>query len=284
MGCGGHDVGGVAGAQLPISAKRADGATTPMMIYGSATVGANCSPLVVISHGAGGSERGYRYLADGLAKKGWFVIVPGHRESGPDVVLADMKRDGGRRGGLQELVGTKSAYVARLQDVGAALDWAKAHCTAKVQPFRALVGHSMGAETVMFEAGAKNLVMGDEVPKDRFDAYVAMSANGVGPLFEENAWMGITKPMFILTGTMDGALYGEPASRQRPYAGLPGGSGCDWLGVIDGATHHSFAGRGPNQERVSPEIVWAVDAFLRGAMMRQCVLPEKVAGFRLEAK
>ncbi len=276
-------VAGSAGAQMPATAKRADGAATPMLVYGAAMVSGSCAPVVVISHGAGGSERGYGYLASGLAKRGWYVIVPGHKESGREVALADMREKGGKRGGLQKLVGDKGAYEARSMDVGAALDWATAHCTAKAKPFRALVGHSMGAETVMFEAGAKNQ-LGVEVGKDRFDAYVAMSPNGVGPLFAEGSWSGIRKPMFVLTGTLDGALYGGAVTRQQPYAGLPGDGGCDWLGVMDGATHQSFGGRGPEQDRVSPEIVSAVDAFLHGAMLEKCVLPEKVAGFRLVSK
>jgi hypothetical protein len=33
------------------------------MVYDAVGAGAGCAPLAVVSHGAGGSERGYRYLA-----------------------------------------------------------------------------------------------------------------------------------------------------------------------------------------------------------------------------
>ena len=141
----------------------------------------------------------------------------------------------------------------------------------------------MGGETVMLEAGATNK-LGVSPGKDRFDAYVAMSSEGPGPIFTPQSWQGIRKPIFVLTGTLDGALNGGPETRLAPYTGLPGDQGCDWLGVITGATHSSFGGRGPNAAIVNQEIVSAIDSFLQGARTGKCVVPPKVTGFRLESK
>lgn len=254
------------------------------MAYGSAMTGNACAPLALISHGAGGSERGYAYLAQGLAKRGWFAVVMGHKESGRAVIEQDINNAPTIHAGIQQLVTTPAANEARLMDVGAGLAWANAQCkAASGVPFRALLGHSMGGETVMLEAGAKSK-LGIASGKDRFDAYVAMSSEGPGPVFDEGAWQRIHKPMFVLTGTLDGALNGGPETRTAPYFGLPGDQGCDWLGVITGATHSSFGGRGPNAAMVNQEIVYAVDSFLQGARTGKCVLPPKVAGFRLESK
>ena len=276
----------VTSAQTLTQGRRADGAMTPLMVYGNAMTGGACTPVVVFSHGAGGSERGYVYQAQGLAERGWYVIVPGHRESGALVAQSDIEAEGSRQAGLYELVTNGSAYAARLQDVGAALDYARAHCTAKKQPWRALAGHSMGGETVMLEAGARNIIHLPAPPagQDRFDAYVAESPEGPGVVFPEGAWKGIHKPMFVFTGTLDGAMNGGPETRLLSYAGLPGDAGCDWLGVIDGATHKTFGGRGPDQEKRSPLVVGAVDAFLRGAMTGHCVLPPAQPGITLRNK
>jgi predicted dienelactone hydrolase len=271
-------------AQTTAQQRRSDGALTPLMVYGSAMQGNSCAPLALISHGAGGSERGYVYLAQGLAARGWFAVVMGHKESGMAAIQADIQSAPTRHDGVQQLVTTPAANEARLMDVGAGLAWANAQCKVSGGiPFRALLGHSMGGETVMLEAGAKNK-LGVAPGKDRFDAYVAMSSEGPGPIFTQDSWRGLRKPVFVLTGTLDGALNGGPETRLAPYAGLPGASGCDWLGVITGATHSSFGGRGPNAAVVNLEIVAAIDSFLQGARAGKCVLPAKVAGFRLESK
>src|SRR5216684_9264818 len=136
-------------AQKKVSATRADGHVTPLLVYSAFGARSGCAPLAVISHGAGGSEDAYRYLAKALSQNGFTTVVMGHRESGMAALRADI-RDLGFRQGVRALVADAHAEQARLLDVGAALQWANNQCRA---PFRVLVGHSMGAETVMIEAG-----------------------------------------------------------------------------------------------------------------------------------
>jgi dienelactone hydrolase len=226
---------GTVAAQELVHAPRQDGAQVPLRAYTPKAPG--CAPLAVISPGAGGSEDGYQYLAEGLREDGWRALVMGHQESGGAALRSDMRQAGSLKGGLQELVHDPKAYDARLMDIGAALKWAETSCHA---PFVALLGHSMGARTVMVEAGSKNTL--GVKGRDRFDAYVALSPDGPGPMFPENAWSGIGKPVLMLTGTRDPSLDGDWKTRTIPYDSLP--AGCKWLGVIDGATHMNFAGIG----------------------------------------
>ena len=174
-------------AQDLVQASRTDGAQTPLRVYTPSTPG--CAPLALISPGAGSNENGYRYLAEALRDDGWRAIVMGHKESGMAALRSDMREAHGLHKGLAELVNDPKAYNARLMDIAAALEWANSSCKA---PFVALVGHSMGARTVEVEAGTKNNfgVKG----LDRFDAYVALSPDGPGAMFPENAWSGIRKP------------------------------------------------------------------------------------------
>lgn len=165
------------------------------------------------------------------------AIVMGHKESGRAALTSDLREKHGIKGGLRELVDDPKAYDARLMDIAAALKWA----TSCKGPYAALIGHSMGARTVMVEAGAKNKL--GVKGQDRFDAYVAMSPDGPDPMFPENAWIGITKPMLTLTGTRDKSMQtGDYESRAIPYDNMP--AGCKRLGVVDGATHMNFAGVG----------------------------------------
>ncbi len=261
-------------AQQLVQAPREDGAQTPLRVY--APNAAGCAPLALISPGAGGNEDGYRYLAEGLRGDGWRAIVMGHKESGGAALQAAMQHAGGLKGGVEELVLNPAAYNARLMDIAAALQWAATSCKA---PFVALLGHSMGARTVEVEAGARNKLGVKGL--DRFDAYVALSADGPGPMFPENAWSGIAKPMLILTGTQDGSLDGDWKSRTIPYDSLP--AGCKWLGVIDGATHLNFAGVGFSKSTEKLTLL-ETTAFLDGLRGGKCGAPVPAEGITVKSK
>ena len=263
------------GAQQLVQVQRSDGAQTPLRVYSPSAGG--CAPLALISPGAGGSEDGYKYLAKALQGDGWRAIVIGHKESGMGALRADVRESHRLKKGLRELINDPAAYDARLMDIAATLDWAGKSCRA---PFVALLGHSMGARTVMVEAGAKNKL--GVKGKDRFNAYVAMSPDGPDPMFPENAWNTIKKPMLILTGTRDKSMQtGEYTSRTIPYASLP--PGCKWLGVIDGATHMNFAGIGSagSTEKLS---LLETKVFLDGLRGGKCGTPVQTEGITVQNK
>lgn len=270
-------------AQHALSVPRADGAQTPLLVYPAVGASSRCAPLAVISHGAGGSEEGYGYLAQAMAKLGYTTVAMGHRESGFAALATDM-REYGLLPGVTHLVADPHAEQARLLDLDAALKWAEGHCRA---PFRVLLGHSMGAETVMLEAGAKNIIGVESPPaaQDRLDAYVALSPEGPSVVFPNDAWSGIRKPVLMLTGTNDQSLKGGPQARLVPWKdmrGLP--SHCQWLGVIDGATHMNFAGNGLRHESVESIVTSTVAEFLKGVRAGGCALPAATSGMKLQAK
>jgi predicted dienelactone hydrolase len=249
-------------SQETISVPRSNGARVPLRVYAPNTKG--CAPLVLLSPGAGGDENGLAYLAQGLQSHGWQAIVMGHKESGLQVLQKDVRRSG-ISGGLLEMTTDADAYKARFMDISAALAWAEGQCHA---PARVLAGHSMGAATVMLEAGAKNKLglQGQE----RFDAYVALSPQGPGSIFPEQAWSGIHKPVLSLTGTADRALEGSWQSRTIPFQQMS--PGCKWLGVIDGATHMQFGGRDPSG-RVQQPVIETVAVFLEDLLHHTCTPP-----------
>lgn len=263
-------------SQQLVQAEREDGAQTPLRVY--APGGPGCAPLALISPGAGGSEDGYSFLAKALRDDGWRAIVIGHRESGSASLRSDMREAGGIKKGLQQLVNDPKAYQARLMDIAAALKWAGTSCKA---PYVALLGHSMGARTVMVEAGAKNK-LGVTSGRDRFDAYVAMSPDGPDAMFPEHAWSVIRKPVLVLTGTRDKSMSTSGyESRTIPYEDMP--SGCKWLGVIDGATHLNFAGIGfaGTTERLT---LLEIKAFLDGLRGGMCGVPVQAEGINIKSK
>lgn len=201
----------------------------------------SCLGVGIISPGAGGTEKGYRYLGETLSQLGFLALVVGHPESGRRALRAQV-RSHGVRDGLAELIIEPDAYQGRFMDIAAAKRWAMDQCQAGVS---VLIGHSMGAATVMMEAGASNKlgIQGT----DSFSAYIALSPQGSGSIFPENAWSRIQKPVLMFTGTRDTELGGGSwESRIEPFRNMP--AGCKWLGIIDGASHFNFAGNGNSRK------------------------------------
>jgi dienelactone hydrolase len=251
--------------------KRADGNAVPAKVYAPNAV---CRGTAILSHGAGGSENGLAYMAEFLQSQGWLAIVPGHADSGLKALRAktpglDLKT------GLAALITDADAYRSRFADISAAESWAKPRCK---NTFTALIGHSMGAATVMLLAGADNkLGLSTRLP---FDAFVAMSPQGVGSIFPANAWQGINAPVYALTGTEDKELNADWTSRLQPYRSMP--PGCKWQGIVAGADHRAFGQGGSSAE--SALITGSVLAFLDGVKAKNCAASFNRAGVRIETK
>jgi predicted dienelactone hydrolase len=131
-----------ASAQQTLTIPRADGHETPLKFYPVVNTTFTCAPLAIISHGAGGSETGYPYLAWAMANLGYNTIVIGHRESSHAVLSDYIQRDGLIKG-VTALVADPNAESARLLDLTAALQWANTQCKPPGKiPFKVLLGHS----------------------------------------------------------------------------------------------------------------------------------------------
>ncbi len=259
-------------ADQAIPAPRSDGARTPIRVYSPDS--AVCAPLALISPGAGGSENDLHYLAEALSEDGWLAIVLGHSDRKAQATKVRKSRP---REDVLDLVTDPQVYRNRLLDIDAALKWVGAPCHA---PFSVLIGHSLGAATVMIEAGARNQM--DVKGEDRFDAYVAISPQGPGSIFPQHAWSKVRRPMLMLTGTKDKALEGSWQTRTIPFDDLP--PGCKWLGVVDGATHMNFAAGGLSG-KTEKLTVTTVKAFLESARSTGCAMPPPQAkGITLKAK
>ncbi len=235
-----------------------------------------CQGVAIISHGAGGSEYGYTYLANFLQQQNWLVLVVGHQESGSDVLKQLLRRQGMIEA-LSEMVTTPSFYQARFMDIGVAQTWGKQHCAGQRQ---IMIGHSMGAATTMLLAGAENNLNVD-APKLSFDAYIALSPQGVGDIFPKDAWRHISQPVLLLTGTKDRELHGSWQTRQDAFYSLP--AGCKWLGVINGANHLNFAGKGFSQ-RTEFLVTQTIKAFIDGVKQQNCQPTFQLENLTLKSK
>lgn len=111
-----------------------------------------------------------------------------------------------------------------------------------------------------------------------FDMYIALSPQGSGDIFPDNAWADIRSAVLMMTGTEDNDLNGRSwKTRTEPYLNMP--DGCKWLGVIDGAKHMHFASNGASR-RSEALIIQTIGDFARNA----CKPPIPRKGMLLQTK
>jgi dienelactone hydrolase len=131
-------------------------------------------PLVLVSHGIGGSRFGYSYLGRHLADQGYAALHVQHVGSDNRLWRGNPFDLLSRLNGAA----TEAEAIARAQDLRFALDRLLADPTLaeRVDASRiAVVGHSYGANTALLAAGAR--VPGKPVLVDeRLKAVVAISA------------------------------------------------------------------------------------------------------------
>ena len=97
---------GSAHAQSALQLTRHDGRTLAATAYAPAGI---CQGVALISHGAGGSEKGYAYLAQALAGWGFLTVVPAHGDSGMKALREKMHGLNVREGLADDLGGPRDA-------------------------------------------------------------------------------------------------------------------------------------------------------------------------------
>ncbi|HZF75231.1 MAG TPA: acetylhydrolase [Acetobacteraceae bacterium] len=201
-------------------------------------------PVVVVSHGLGGSREGLAYLGRAFAGAGFVAVHLQH--AGTDSAIWQ-----GGGPGLAAAALDPSNALARLQDgifaVGEVLrrgGLAGDALTGRVDAARiAVAGHSYGAWTVQHLLG-QLLPGGDRglgLPDARLRAGIALSPSPPRGLPPRAAFARVATPMLHVTGTQDsGFIEGAtPADREIPFRAIGGAPGA--LLVLNGAPHAAFA-------------------------------------------
>lgn len=129
-------------AKAPVTHAGENSAFYGINVIANATPTGKHHPLIVLSHGYGGSWKNLSWLAAALAAKGYIVAAPDH----PGTTTADRSP-------------TEAAKLwLRPKDVTRTIDYALGHSAliGSVNDKRiAAIGHSLGGWTVMALAGAK---------------------------------------------------------------------------------------------------------------------------------
>jgi len=216
----------------------------PLKIY--APDGNGPFPVLLFSHGLGGSRDAGGEWAEHWASHGYVCIVLQHVGSDESLwrsSVSPLERWRALRRGM-----TVEEYAARIADVRFVLDvLAQRRDDSRLRrgdPARiGLAGHSFGAQTAQAIAGERPL---DAQAADaRIKAAVALSPSARGtPASLERRFAGVTIPFFGITGTADGDVMGtgaSPENRTLPFRAMRGPD--KYLLVLDNADHFSFAGQ-----------------------------------------
>lgn len=209
-------------------------------------------PVIIFSHGLGGSRNAAPYLGEHLAAHGYVCFFIQH-EGSDETVWRGQPLSQARKA-LQQSLLVPSNFINRAEDIPFMID--ELSRLNKEDPLLrnhldlenvGMAGHSYGARSTMIAAGEK---LGGRISKYKVPAIKAglvLSPNTpervIGNL--ANYYDDITIPLFHMTGTQDkDPLHPnsdfDPAQRQLPYRNIF--SSPQYLLVIDGATHATFGG------------------------------------------
>jgi predicted dienelactone hydrolase len=229
-------------------------------------------PLVVFSHGIGGSRRGYSYLGEYFASQGVASLHVQH-------VGSDRSLWGGNPltllGRLQDAATDREA-LERVKDLSFALDEVLAHAGFGTRIDRARIaaaGHSYGANTVMLATGAGVERNGRrvELRDPRIRAAVLLSAPPFyGETDAKRILRSLTLPTLHVTATEDTiripGFYSPVSDRLAVFEAV--GSPVKALAVFEGGSHSIFTNRaGTGGAELNPQVKAATRelalAFLR---------------------
>lgn len=206
-------------------------------------------PVILFSHGLGGSREASPYLGNHWAEHGYIAVFVQHK--GSDSSIRNGTGPGQRLMALKQAISLENV-LARLDDISFAIDqleiWnrdADHFLYGKLDlDHIGLAGHSYGANTTQGLMGQVSLLR--ESPTDpRIDAFLPMSPSAPQAMSPEKAFGKIAAPVLCMTGTKDNNPVSPtmtPESRQLVYEGLPAGD--KFQLVLKDAQHHAFAGSG----------------------------------------
>jgi predicted dienelactone hydrolase len=237
------------------------------------------TPVVLFSHGLGGTRKGSAFLGYHWAARGFVAVFLQHPGSDDSVwtSAAPAKR-------LQAMNGAASAqnFLWRVRDVPAVIDQLATWNVEKGHPLETrldlkkigMSGHSFGAVTAQAVSGQSMPVGGQRFTDPRIKAALVLSPSSPRRGTAANAFGSVRIPWMLMTGTKDLSIIGNAdlKSRLSVYPALH--DAAKYQVVLNKAEHSVFTDRAlpgdterrnPNHHRLILALSTAFwDAYLRG--------------------
>jgi len=207
------------------------------------------APVVLFSHGLGGSRRGCAYLGEHWSARGYVVVALQHPGSDESVWRDEPRHE---RMAAMERAASAQNFLLRVRDVPAVLDQLDAWNQQEGHPLAGrldlarvgMSGHSFGAVTTQAVSGQSSRLGGHRLTDPRIRAAIAFSPSSPRRGDPATAFGSVTIPWMLMTGTKDTAPIGHAdlASRLSVYPHLPTTIDKYEL-VLDNAEHSAFSDR-----------------------------------------
>jgi predicted dienelactone hydrolase len=249
----------------------------PVRVYLPAAT--NPAPVVLFSHGLGGSRAGSAFLGQHWAARGYVAVFLQHPGSDDSVWRNEAAAD--RKSALEGAASLEQLLL-RVRDVPAVLDQLAVWNTATNHALAGrldltnvgMSGHSFGAVTTQAVSGQSLPAGGQRFTDARIKAAVVFSPSTPRRGSAATAFGAVRIPWMLMTGTKDLAPIGgaDMNSRLGVYPALHGAPKYEL--VLHNAEHSVFTDRAlpgererrnPNHHRVIVALSTAFwDAYLRG--------------------
>lgn len=257
------------------------GRSIPLRLY--LPQGRSSVPVILLSHGLGGSRQSLAYLATHWASRGYGVVALQHLGSDDSVWRSVAPEE--QYKALAEAA-TLNNFLLRVQDVRAILDqleiWSRdpqQDWTQQLDLSRiGLAGYSFGAITAQ-AIGGQRFFGRPLFQDDRVQAVALLSPSSPLEGTPQEAFHAVNIPWLLMTGTADVSPIGnfDVASRLGVFPALPPGN--KYEVVLQDAEHSVFADvplstdrypRNPNHHRATIALSTAFwDAHLQQDKMAQ---------------
>lgn len=208
-------------------------------------------PLVVFSHGMGGTREGYEYLGQHWASHGYVSLHLQHKGSDSEVFRGTRDPLGAMRQALLD----PRITINRPLDVRFAIDQMQ-RMNQEDTPLKGrldldhigMAGHSFGGWTTLAVAGQVFVLPGGRevsLSDSRVKAAIPMSAPVPARKDQlDKAFGSIRIPCFHMTGTLDDSPVGDTKAEERriPFDHMSGAD--QYLVIFNDGDHMIFSGRG----------------------------------------
>ncbi len=234
--------------------------TVPVKFYLAVARQGRPSPVVIFSHGLGGSREAAQYLGEYLASKGYFCVHIQHPGSDTEVarkaILSNKGASSGGFGGIRAELGKAASgqnLILRVQDVSFVID--ELERKNKTDPLLAgrldlskiaVAGHSFGAGTALAICGQNFGTAGNQRtvtdPRVKAGIYLSAPVNLRGRSLSD-VYGTVKVPGIVMTGTEDSSPIGETTASDRriPFDGISAPH--QYLVNFIGGDHAIFGGR-----------------------------------------
>lgn len=238
------------------------------------------APVVLFSHGLGGSRGASPFLGKHWAARGYVAVFLQHPGSDESVW-----RDApiGQRIDTLKKAANAENFLLRARDVPAVLDRLEAWNSEKNHPLAGRIdirkigmsGHSFGAVTTQAVSG-QSYLGSTRLTDPRIVAAIVLSPSPPRAGGTDQAFGAVKIPWLLITGTEDNSPIGnvDAKARQTVFPALPKGMGNKYELVLDGAEHSLVAerprpGKGPDPNPNHKRAILAITTAFWDAYLNQ---------------